>query len=200
MATGEQTGASGGAAGEAQQQAREVTGQAQDKAQQAAGQAKQQAQEKAQQAKQRVREQVGQRSTQAGEQIRGQAGDVRSVAEHLRQQGKDKPAQLAEQAAGHVERAGSYLEESDADRILADVEDFARQRPWAVVAGGIALGVAASRFVKASSAGRSQQSLQQLPAGTPPSPTATAQVSAPTTHGVAVDPALDDGRLGMGSK
>ncbi len=202
MAIGEQTGASGGAAGQAQQQAQKVTGQAQDKAQQAAGQAKQQAQQKAQQAKQRVREQVDQRSTQTGQQIRGQAGDVRSVAEHLRQQGKDKPAQLAEQAADHVERAGSYLEESDADRILADVEDFARQRPWAVVAGGIALGIAASRFVKASSAARSEQSVQQqLPSGTaPPSPTATAQVSAQTAHRVAVDPALDDGRLGIGSE
>ncbi len=200
MAIGEQTGASGGAAGQAQQQAQKVTGQAQDKAQQAAGQAKQQAQQKAQQAKQRVREQVDQRSTQTGQQILGQAGDVRSVAEHLRQQGKDKPAQLAEQAAHHVERAGSYLEESDADRILADVEDFARQRPWAVVAGGIALGIAASRFVKASSAARSQLSVQQLPSGTAPPPPAPTQVSAQTAHRVAVDPALDDGRLGIGSE
>ena len=133
-----------------------ATAQAQDKAQEVAGQAKEQAQQKAGQAKEQLRTQVDQRSTQAGEQVNQQASDIRTVAEQLREQGKDKPAQIVEQAADRAERVGSYLQQSDADRILSDVEDFARQKPWAVIAGGIALGFAASRFLKASGSERYQ--------------------------------------------
>jgi hypothetical protein len=100
---------------------------------------------------------VDQRSTQAGEQVTTTASDLRSVGETLREQGKDKPAQLADQAAERTEQLGSYLTESDADKILGDVEDFARKQPWAVVAGGLLLGFAASRFLKASSSQRYSQ-------------------------------------------
>ena len=127
-----------------------ATAQAQDKAQEVAGQAKEQAQQAAGQAKEQVRTQVDQRSTQAGEQVSTQAGDIRTVAEKLREEGKDGPAKVAEQAADRIEKVGNYLQQSDADRILGDVEDFARQRPMAVIAGGIALGLVASRFLKAS--------------------------------------------------
>ena len=120
--------------------------QAKDKAKQAAGQARVKA-----------REQVDQRSTQAGEQVSTAAGDVRSVAEELRRQGKDTPAKYAEQAAERAERVGGYLKDSDGETILRDVEDFARSKPWAVAAGGLALGFAASRLLKASSAERHRQ-------------------------------------------
>jgi hypothetical protein len=123
----------------------EVAGQAQEKAQQAVGQARDQ-----------VRSQIDQRSTDAGRKVSEQGGDLRAVGDQLRQQGKDGPAKLADQAAHHVERAGGWLTESDADRILHDVEDAARKNPWAVVAGGLALGFAASRFLKASSSERYQ--------------------------------------------
>jgi ElaB/YqjD/DUF883 family membrane-anchored ribosome-binding protein len=121
-------------------EAQGVADQAQEKAQNAAGQAKE-----------RMREQVDQRSTQVGERVSSAAQDARSVGEQLRQQGKEQPARLADQAADRAERLGSYLQESDADRILRDVEDFGRRQPWAVVAGGLALGFVASRFLKASS-------------------------------------------------
>jgi hypothetical protein len=110
-------------------------------------------------AKQRLREQVDQRSTQAGQQVNTVADDVRTVAGELRNQGKDKPAQYAEQAAQRVQSVGQWLERSDGDKILTDVEDFARRRPWAVAAGGLALGLAASRFLKASSSERYRASV-----------------------------------------
>ena len=125
-----------------------------EKAQELAGQAQEKAEEAAGQARSQLRTQVDDRSTQAGEQVSSTASDIRSVAESLRTQGQDKPAQLAEQAAQRAERLGSYLTESDADRILSDVEDFARRQPWAVVAGGLFLGFAASRLLKASSTER----------------------------------------------
>ena len=196
MAIGQDIGAADGSPSDGS-----ATEQAQQKVQDVGRQAQQQAQQAAGQAKDRVRGQVDRRSTQVGEQIATQASDIRTVAEGLREQGKDKPAQLAERAAQHTERVGAYLKESDSDRILGDAENFARQRPWAVVAGGIALGMAASRFLKASSAGRYGQSAGQLPPGGAPAPMAPdPRVSAQAAHPAAVDPALDDGRLtGMGS-
>lgn len=137
-----------GAAEQAQEKAREVAGQAQEKL----GDARQQM-------RGRLGEQVDQRSTRAGEQIHGTAEDVRSFARQLREQGKDRPARYAEQAADRAERLGGYLQEADGDRILRDVEDFGRRNPWAVVAAGAALGFVASRMLKASSGERYRSSL-----------------------------------------
>jgi hypothetical protein len=148
-------------------QARQGAGQAQEKvqekAQEVAGQAKGQARQAAGQARVRVREQVDQRSTQAGEQVSSQASDVRSVGEQLRRQGKEGPAKVADQVADRTERAGQWLTHSDADEILDDVEDFGRRNPWAVVSGGMVLGFAASRFLKASSTQRYES---RRPSGT----------------------------------
>jgi hypothetical protein len=106
------------------------------------------------QPKGRVAVQVDNRSTQAGERLHSTAGDARSVADELRKQGKDRPAQLAERAADQAERLGGYLHDSDGEKILRDVEDFGRSKPWAVAAGGLVLGFAASRLLKASSTRR----------------------------------------------
>ena len=140
-----------------------TTDKAKDKAQEAAGEAKERAGAQ-------LRSQVEQRSTDAGERVGGFAADVRSVSETLREQGKDQPAKLAEQAADRADRLSSYLKDNGADRILHDVEDLGRRQPWAVIAGGVALGFAASRFLKASSSRRyesgAQSSGARLPAPT----------------------------------
>jgi uncharacterized protein YjbJ (UPF0337 family) len=138
------------------------------KAQEAAGQAQEKAQQAAGQARNRVRDEVDTRSTQAGEQAQSVANDVRSVGEHLRSEGKDKPAELADKAAARVADLGDYLKRSDGDAILRDVERFGRDKPWAVMAGGVVLGIAASRFLKASSSRRyhEQESSANLPART----------------------------------
>lgn len=142
------------AASQAQDKAADVASQAQDKAKEAASQAQDRAREAAGQARGRVRDQVDQRSTELGERVSSTASDARSVAEGLRNQGKQTPARYVEQAADRAERFGGYLRESDGDRLLNDVEDFARRNTWAVVLGGLALGFAASRLLKASSADR----------------------------------------------
>jgi hypothetical protein len=137
-----------------------TTDQAKENAQRTAGQAKEKAGSQ-------LRAQVDQRSTEAGHKVGGFASDVRSVGDQLRQHGKDQPAKLAEQAADRAERLAGYLEESDGERILGDLEDFGRRRPWAVIAGGLALGLVASRLLKASSSDRyHQRTSGQLPDGT----------------------------------
>jgi hypothetical protein len=150
-----------GSVGEAQGKAQEVAGQAQEKAHEVAGKAQE-----------GIRQQIDERSTQAGEQVAGTAQDLRSVGEELRKQGKDTPAKLADRAAEQTEKVGSYLKDNGPDKMLEDVEDFGRQRPWAVLAGGLVVGVAAARFLKASSRGRYQQrngsrSTAQVPQTTP---------------------------------
>ena len=132
-----------------------TTEQAKEKAQQAAGKASD-----------RVREQIDSRSTQAGEQAGTAAEDIRSVSEHLRGEGKEKPAEYAEKAAARVEQAGDYLKRADGDAILRDLERVSRERPWAVMAGSLVLGIAASRFLKASSSRRyhAMESSSNLPA------------------------------------
>jgi hypothetical protein len=133
-----------------------AAGQAKEKAQQAAGQAQEKAHQAAGQAQVKLREQLDQRSAQAAEQINAQASDLRSVSEALREQGKDGPADAADRLAGYAERVGRYLRDKDADALLEDAEEFGRQRPWAAAAGGLAVGFAASRFLKASSRERYQ--------------------------------------------
>jgi ElaB/YqjD/DUF883 family membrane-anchored ribosome-binding protein len=155
-------------------------------AEQAKEKAKEQAQQAAGQAKGAMRSQVDQRSTQAGERASSLASDVRTISQQLREQGKDQPAQLADKAAERAERLGGYLQQSDADRILQDIEDFGRRQPWAIIAGGAAIGFLASRFLKASSTTRyeqrSWQSSRQLPARTTDvSPTASGIHTAPVS-------------------
>ena len=158
-----------------------TTDQAKEKAQEAAGQAKQKAGSQ-------LRSQVDQRSTDAGHRVGGLASDVRAVCESLREQGKDQPAKLAEQAADRAERLGSYLKESDADRILGDAEDFGRRQPWAVIAGGVAIGLVASRFLKASSINRYEKRTSIEPR----EPVAPAAPVVPTTPAVPTTPPAFD--------
>lgn len=131
-----------------------TTDQVKDKAQQAGEQAKDAAAQAGQQAKGRVRDEVDRRSTEAGEQATTVADAIRQAAQHLREQGKDQAAKPMEQAAQRVESAGQWLRDSDGDRILRDVEDFGRRKPLAVAAGGLAIGFALSRLLKASSSDR----------------------------------------------
>jgi hypothetical protein len=179
-----------------------VKEQAQEKAQEVREQAGEQVRKATGQAQDRARTQIDQRSTQVGEQVNQHAGDLRDVAQQLREQGKEGPAKIADQVAGRVESAGSWMKESDADRILSDVEDFARSNPWAVAAGGLVLGFAASRVLKASSSQRYEQrsstvgTAGQLPpaGGTVPArPVTPPRVDEPlATPPTATTPVVDD--------
>ena len=141
------TGEGGSTTDQVKEQVRDKTQEAQERARGAMGQARG-----------RISEQVDQRSTQAGERITSTASDVRSIAQELRTQGKDAPANLAEQVAGQADRLGDYLKGASGDRILRDAEDFARRQPMLVAAAGLALGFAASRLLKASSSRRYESS------------------------------------------
>jgi hypothetical protein len=134
--------------------------QARAKTEEVGAQAKEKAQEAGQQARNRVRDEVDRRSTEAGEQAGSTAQALRQTSQRLREDGNEPVARGMEQVAQRVESAGSWLREADGDRILRDVEDFGRRNPLAVVAGGVAVGFAVSRLLKASSRRRYEESRQ----------------------------------------
>ena len=106
------------------------------------------------------------------------------------------PRSWPEQAADRAERLGGYLKQSDADRILGDIEDFGRRQPLAVLVGGLALGFIASRLLKASSSNRYQhgERLRRTVVGRLPAPKRTAD--GPPGPAGAADVAPGAGRAG----
>jgi hypothetical protein len=64
-------------------------------------------------------------------------------------------ANAAGAAAEQAERVATYMREHDAREILGNIESFARRQPLLFLGGAFALGVAASRFIKAAGGGQS---------------------------------------------
>jgi hypothetical protein len=130
------------------------------------GEGAQQVQQKAVEAKQqtreRMRQEVDTRSTQTGEQMTRTASAIRQTAQQLRGDQQEMPANVLDGVADRAERLGQYLTSTDGDRLLRDVEQFARRQPWLVAGGGAVLGFVASRFMKASSGRRYEQNGRQL--------------------------------------
>jgi hypothetical protein len=62
---------------------------------------------------------------------------------------------------------GRYLGGTGGDQMLRDLERFGRRRPWGMIGLGLGVGLAASRFLKASSSRRFEQT------GTPQAPQPT---------------------------
>lgn len=97
-----------------------------------------------------IREQLDRRSTQAGEQMQSVGMTLQTGANQLRSEGKLVPAKVVEEVARRADDLGGYLQSAQADRILGDIEGFARRRPWLTAGVGALAGFLASRFVKAS--------------------------------------------------
>src|SRR5215211_2279503 len=84
--------------------------------------------------------------------------DERSIAKALRRSGNElgnegnrNASQLTTRTADRIERVGRYLEEKSGDELMREIETFARRRPWMLAGIGMVAGVAAARFMKASS-------------------------------------------------
>lgn len=154
METSTYQGSSGSVGEQVRDQVQDVSQQVQETASDVVGQAQEQVQQLTGKARGQVREQIDQRLSQAGEQFGSSAHDLRSVASELRRIDKESTAKVADQLADRVDGVARYLSRGGADTILRDAEDFGRRQPWAVLAGGLALGFVASRLLKASSSQR----------------------------------------------
>ena len=135
---------------QAKEQAQQAAAPAKEKAQEVAGQAKGHAQAAAEQAKGHAVAQVDEKSTQAGRQVASQGEALEGVAGALREQGKDGPAKIAEQAAEKVKNVGDYLEQADGEQLVGAAQKAAQENPAAAGAVGAAAGFAAGRVIKAA--------------------------------------------------
>ena len=99
--------------------------------------------------------QVDERSTVIGQQIGSLAQDLRNVGDQLRESGTvGGAAGYVDQGAELVDKLANYLQDADSDRLIGDLEDYARRQPWAIAGAALVLGFAASRFLKTSSVRR----------------------------------------------
>jgi hypothetical protein len=134
-----------------QGQEESLAGQASAKAQDAASVAQEKASELREQGSARLRDQFDQRSNQAGSQARSLAEALRRSGNDLNGEGNGNVSQLTNQVADRIDGLGSYLEQKSGDELMRDLETFARRRPWMLAGLGMLAGVAAARFMKASS-------------------------------------------------
>ncbi len=99
--------------------------------------------------------QVDERSTMIGQQIGSLAQDLRNVGDQLRASGTvGGAAGYVDQGAELVDKLAQYLQDADSDRLIGDLEQYARRQPWAIAGAALVLGFAASRFIKTSSVRR----------------------------------------------
>lgn len=136
---------SSGREGDSGRRSREVARRGQEKAS-----------EYAEKGREQAKPQIAKGKERASEQLEGIANALRSTGEQLHEQDQGSVGGYAEQAADQVERLSGYLRDRDPDRLLGDVEDFARERPAVFLGGAFLLAAAAARFLK-SSAGQREE-------------------------------------------
>src|SRR4051794_17557094 len=107
-----------------------------------------------------VGDQVETRGKQAAAELHTLADALRRSSQSLQTEGKSSAAKPIENVVDRLESIGRYLEQTGGEKMLNDLESFGRRKPWSMIGAGIGVGVFASRFLKASSSRRFQQSQQ----------------------------------------
>jgi ElaB/YqjD/DUF883 family membrane-anchored ribosome-binding protein len=139
-----------------------LTAQTQEKVQQTAHQA-------TSTAARYVREQTESRGQQIAQELENVAGALRRSSHALHADGNENAARAIEQVTDRLESLGGYLGGTQGDQMLRDLERFGRRKPWGMIGLGLGVGIAASRFLKASSSRRydDAQRYRPMPIPTP---------------------------------
>ena len=87
--------------------------------------------------------------TQVGDALEQVAKAARDAAQSLREQ-RPEVANVVETAASKTEEAATYLREHNAREVMSTAEQAARKQPGLVIAGGLALGLVAARFLRSA--------------------------------------------------
>ena len=104
-----------------------------------------------------IAERAGSMGLQRADQAREIAADgigqlastVRRVSDDMQTE-QPAIANVATTAADQAERLAGYLRQTDARQMIDTVQDVARRQPLLFLGGAFALGLAASRFIKAA--------------------------------------------------
>lgn len=134
-----------------------VTEQVQSQAQQVAQQAQQKAGQVANQAKQQTTSVLASQKDKAASSLDNVAQALRQTSQQLQEQ-QGGISQLGNKAADQVDSVSQYLRSKDVNELVNDAEGYARNNPGIFLAGALALGFLAARFLKSSpsSAGNGQ--------------------------------------------
>ena len=132
-----------------------------DRARRKAGELMEQAGDSAEAMRERARSAVNQQKDAAAGRIEGVAQALRSASDDLEQRGQPMVAQYSRQVAEGLESMANWVSRRNIDDLVGGVEDFARQRPVAFMGGAMVAGFALARFMKSSSARRSQSGMSE---------------------------------------
>ncbi len=78
------------------------------------------------------------------------AGVVDRVSEELKSQNQESLADYAGQLAGSMKDFAESLRQRNLDELVKDTQQLARNNPTLFLMGSVAVGIALSRFLKAS--------------------------------------------------
>ena len=115
----------------------------------------------AQDVKRQGQEQFEARKQTAADQTEKLAGVVDRVSEELKSQNQESLADYAGQLAGSMKDFAESLRQRNLDELVKDTQQLARNNPTLFLMGSVAVGIALSRFLKASTqrgAGRYNES------------------------------------------
>jgi hypothetical protein len=97
-----------------------------------------------------VRDKARSAKEHTGDRIRGVATQLRNVSDSLREE-DPLASELAERASRGIEGVAQYVSSTSAQSLIRDTEQLARRQPALFFGGAFLLGLAAGRFIKASS-------------------------------------------------
>lgn len=104
----------------------------------------------AQEVKRQGEEQFEARKQTAADQTEKLAGVVDRVSEELKDQNQESLADYAGQLAGSMKNFAENLRQRNLDELVKDTQQLARSNPTLFLMGSVAVGIALSRFLKAS--------------------------------------------------
>lgn len=96
-----------------------------------------------------IMHEIDRRTTHLGNVVGEHVSNLHAMGESLRGQGQDGTARLVDMAADRLNQVSLYLQQSDGDRIVHDIETIAHNRPVITAAAGFLFGVTAARLLKA---------------------------------------------------
>ena len=130
----------------------------------------------------RARSAADEQKNVAAERVGGVARAFPVASDDLHDQGQSLVAGYSRQVAEGLESMAQSLSRRSLGDLVEGVEDFARERPVAVLGGAMVAGFALARFMKSSAGRRSEQGAGR-PAATSPAGGAMSAASHPATPG-----------------
>lgn len=137
-----------------------IIGGAKSAVQGAASTAQQKASQLAAQGTDQLRTQIDSRTGEACRQTRAIADALRQTGDQARDQGNGTAASIVDMGARRADQLADYLDRTNGETLIRDIQQFGRERPWLAAGIGVAAGMAVGRMIKASTAHRSHGDIE----------------------------------------